>query len=315
MVTADGVEAGTAGRGWCRDRRRCRLRPVGYVHGRAGARARRAGGVLEKLPGLDCQNPMLAQCAVCGRSEAWNCNTAACRPCAARYRRRVGRVAESGCDRRGGHLYLLTLTAPGEQQHVNRTTGEVCRCTPAGGIELGEWNASHSRRWNHFRTRLRQDHPGAEFFRGIEVQKRGALHHHALVWSPKRLTLQWVRTLAVGVGYGHSVDLQPIDAASRSAAGYVTKCVAGYVTKARGERKTVPWLDVDHRTGVIRRGEGEARYRTWSKSRGWGLTMAAVRAISAEQVRARQERVCDERIAMLVSAFDAAAIDVDPPPI
>jgi hypothetical protein len=173
---------------------------------------------------------------------------------------------------------MLTLTAPGDRLH-RLPDGSECPCTPAGGVDLASWNASHSRRWNHFRTVIRQDEPGLQFFRGVEVQARGALHDHALIWSPTPLRLSELRALAIRAGFGHSVDLAPIEAGSRKCAYYVSK----YVTKATDSRDLVPWLAevYDPLTGEITSEVIAGRYRTWSMSREWGSTMTAVRRASA----------------------------------
>ena len=291
------------------------MRVVGYVHGRGRRRAKRDRGVLAQLPRLDCDNPLFAECRDCGRAEAWACSchrSTKCRPCAGRYRRRLARIAESGCQRRAGYLYLLTCTAPGWYQHIDRRTGQTCPCTPPGGVDLARWNASHSRRWNHLRTRLRQDVPELEFLRGIEVQRRGALHDHALLWSPVPLTAHRLRALAISAGFGHSLDLKPLAPGSRRAAYYVSK----YVTKACDSRDSVPWWGeyVDCASGEIREGQITAPYRTWSASRGWGLTMAEVRAVCREHARVRADQLHALLIAELVSTFDAEVIDGGKPP-
>ena len=152
-------------------------------------------------------------------------------------------------------------------------------------MDLAEWNASHSRRWNHLRTSLRRDVPGIEYLRGVEVQTRGALHDHALLWSPVPMTTRQVRARAMAAGFGHSVDLAPIDPGSKQCAYYVSK----YVTKAADSRDEVPWAGdvVDRLTGEITREQVRASYRTWSSSREWGLTMAQVRA----QLRLTMDRL------------------------
>lgn len=306
----------SAGLRRCRDRGRCRMRVVGYLHGRGGRRARSDRSLWAGLPGLDCDSPLLAECRDCGRPEKWSCSNhrqSRCRPCAARYRRRLGRIAESGCQRREGFLYLLTLTAPGEHQHVNSGTGTVCPCTPPGGVDLARWNTDHSRRWNHFRTRLKQDVPEAQFLRGVEVQKRGALHDHALLWSPVPLDIRSLRVLAIAAGFGHSLDLAPVVPGSRKAAYYVSK----YVVKSCDSREEVPWLGeyADRRTGEIRFGLVTARFRTWSSSRDWGLTMAAVRSICAQHARQRADAEHQETLQLLMSALGAELVSGADPPV
>ncbi len=197
-----------------------------------------------------------------------------------------------------GYLYLLTLTAPGRDAHT-LPSGAPCPCTPVGGVDLAEWNASHSRRWNHFRTLLRREYPGVQFFRGVEVQRRGALHDHAMTASEVQLHLPTVRRLAMRAGFGHSVDLAPCEPGSRKAAYYVSK----YVTKATDAREDVPWAAdvVDIETGEVTRKVIAGRYRTWSMSREWGDTMAAVRARAA--VYARQKRQDSENVELREAVY------------
>lgn len=261
---------------FCADDTGHRLQVLGYVRGPRPA-------------GVDCESPLRVVCGRCDYRTVWQCQghrESRCRPCAARYRRRVRAVADSGMRRAVGYLYLLTLTAPGRRAH-RLPDGTPCRCTPEGGVELASWNTSHSRRWNHFRTRLRQAHPELQFFRGVEVQQRGALHDHAMVWSAEPLSLAFLRTLAMDAGFGHSVDLAPCEPGSRKAAYYVSK----YVTKATDKREDVPWLGelVNFATGEVTEGLVPGRYRTWSMSREWGDTMAQVRAVAAEYARRKSD--------------------------
>lgn len=294
-------DAGLAVPTECDQRGHHRLRVKGYLLG-------------PRPVWLDCARPLQVVCVDCDYETRWACSghrESRCKPCAARYRRRVRSVAESGTRRTSGWQYLLTCTAPGREAH-RMPSGDWCPCTPPGGVDLAAWNASHSRRWNHLRTRLRRLVPGLEFFRGVEVQKRGALHDHAMVWSPKPLSVKVIRELALAAGFGHSVDLAPAPSGSKQAAYYVSK----YVTKATDSREDVPWLaaghvleadegghlvDVDTLTGETR--PARASYRTWSCSRQWGLTMAAVRSecalVAAELRRELEMRQMSEFVAGL----------------
>lgn len=241
----------------------CGVRVVGYLPG-------------GRVPGLDCDQPLLVVRG-CGVRETWACNNhreSKCVPCSWKYRRRLERVAEAGTYGTG-FLYLLTLTAPGDRQHT-MPSGDVCACTPVGGVDLAEWNASAAGRWNLLRTRLRKDIPTLQYLRAVEVQKRGALHLHVIVRSPAPLDPVELRHLAVGYGFGHSVDLEPLPPGSRRAARYVSK----YVTKGSDARLSVPWASdhVDRLSGEITRVRYQpATFRTWSASQGWGLTMREVR--------------------------------------
>jgi hypothetical protein len=189
-----------------------------------------------------------------------------------------------------GFFYLLTVTSPGDKAHYFKS-GKRCECTPVGGVNLAEWNASHSRRWNHLRTSLRRDHPGMQFMRGVEVQTangRGALHDHAMVWSPTALKPAAVKARAMAAGFGHEMDLTSCVPGSRKAAYYVSK----YVTKATDVRESVPWAAdvVDITTGEVTRKSVPGRYRTWSKSREWGLRMSDVMAEARAYAQSMAER-------------------------
>jgi hypothetical protein len=266
---------------------------------------------------LDCDQPLRVDLS-CGAIEYWACSNhreSKCVPCSWKYRRRLARIAAVGCERSAGYLYMLTLTAPGQDEHF-MPSGDACKCTPAGGVDLSEWNPSASARWNRMRTELRRKHPALQYLRAVEVQKRGALHLHILVWAPALLDVAALRRDAIRYGFGHSVDLAPIVAGSRRHAYYVSK----YVTKACDSRDDVPWRAdvVDHETGEIRRMRSGATYRTWSASQDWGLTMKEVRAIARAAVTASLAHkaafaVLDDPTAPWASVGVTTA-GVDPPP-
>ncbi len=228
-------------------------------------------------------------------------------------------MAHLGMHRGSGYLYLLTLTAPGDRQHRYAGGRLTCRCTPAGGVDLAEWNASHSKRWNHFRTRVRAEYGGLQFFRGVEVQDgkrggtgRGALHDHAMVWSPVPLEKRWLRDVAMDAGFGHALDLAQCEVGSKRAAYYVSK----YVTKATDARESVPWAAdvVDTVTGELSRQIVAGRYRTWSMSREWGLTMAAVRAEAAAYARVKAADRDTSDLTHALAAVAAAGLGGPEPP-
>ena len=261
------------------------------------------GGYLRvgRLEGLDCDSPMLIvhSCGATGVSKCGSHRESRCVPCSWRYRRLLQRVADDGCPK-GGYLYMLTLTAPGAVPHW-MPSGDRCPCTGDDGTDLAEWNAGMSAAWNRMRTKVKRDCPELQFLKAVEVQKRGALHLHVIVWSPVPLELPPLRRLAMHYGFGHSVDLAFIVPGSRKHAYYVAK----YVTKACDSRSSVPWAvdDVDQETGEITRVQAPGRYRTWSASRGWGLTMRQVK----DAIRAQQTR----RLAAL-AALEPAAVGETP---
>ncbi|WP_222195927.1 rolling circle replication-associated protein [Modestobacter italicus] len=139
--------------------------------------------------------------------------------------------------------------------------------------DLAEWNAAAGQAWNRLRLRLSRV-CRFEYFRVVEVQKRGALHLHVLMWSAEPLQRDQIQRIALAAGFGCQVDLTPLS--PRRHANYAAK----YATKATDQRGAAPWaVDViNKRTGEVTRGRAPARYRTWSSSRQWGLTVREVRA-------------------------------------
>lgn len=203
--------------------------------------------------------------------------------------------------RRGGRLTLgargglfITVTAPGEREHYLRS-GAPCPCTPRGGVGLAGWNGQAAKAWNHLVTYLRRefDDDTVQVFRAAEVQSRGALHYHAILvrehGGPLVLSKRRLRQLALRWGFGHEVDVQPLE--SRHV-DYAAK----YVSKASTERARVPWRGVKRTGGtvVVDPVTGELSrtprlevpsevplFRTWTASRRWGLSMAYARAAAA----------------------------------
>jgi hypothetical protein len=276
--------------------------------------------------GMDCQSPVRRVCLNCDYFAIWSCGNrreSKCRPCSARYRRRVRAMAASGMSRVGGRYYFLTLTAPSDVHHYGKS-GDECPCS-VRGFDVGKWNASHSDRWNRFRTALAREFPELEYFRGIEDQKRGALHDHVLVWCQTEIDLGWLRKLAIRCGFGHEVDCPEIRPGSTEAAYYLSK----YITKACDARDSVPWWDiprprdleeagyppelVDALTGELFAGSVRARYRTWSKSDEWGTTMAALRAEAAVWAQMYADRESDPLVALLVAELGAQPV-LEPSP-
>jgi hypothetical protein len=297
---------------------KCSLRVVGYLRG-------------PRPDGVDCERPLRVVCVQCESFRVWACSghrESKCRPCAARYRRRVRALASEGMKRPGGFHYFGTFTAPSDVHYYGKS-GEECPCS-VRGFDVAKWNASHSRRWNHLRTLLRRAYPGIEFFRGIEPQDgkrrsdgrgRGALHDHSLFWSPVEISLLELRKFAIRAGFGHEVQCPEIRPGSTQAAFYVSK----YVTEACDGRDDVPWWGdgthardlVDEETGELVPGLVTARYRTWSQSRGWGTTMAAVRAQAALWAQVYADREEESLLAVLGAQLGSEAVLVPdtPPPM
>lgn len=261
---------------------------TGYQFGRAPCSSHRLVWLRRDTDGhrmAKCDRPDWWGCVTCGERRLGRCGASSeqsCKPCAATYRRRVRRVAESGIRLPGHSPIMLTLTAPGDSAH-KMPSGTLCRCTPTGGVDLAQWNASAGHRWNRFCQDLRRrwGFP-AQYFKAAEVQARGALHFHVLIRIPAeglnltRREMREVRELAIDHGFGHEVDF--VHDVNERAAGYCAK----YASKAAGERGAVPWRTVNRQTGeVCSRGS----YRTWTASRSWGLTIGAVKRAQADWCR------------------------------
>jgi hypothetical protein len=255
----------------------------------------------------DCEAPVLIGCMFCPHQRPRRCDKgdeSVCVPCARRYRGRVRRIALAGSGQRS---FMVTLTAPGEDQHTDHH-GDVCPCTPAGGVDLAEWNVTASANLNRFVLYLRRALGPVEYFKAAEVQQRGALHYHLIVRTEGNLRAVDVRPLAMRWGFGHSVKVDPVR--DEKAAGYVAK----YCSKSAGMRGTVPWRNVDRATGEVKT---RATYRCWTASRSWGKTMAQVReeqrvwAITAAALRAACGAGGDPACGVPATLPPKAALDPD----
>jgi hypothetical protein len=135
-------------------------------------------------------------------------------------------------------------------------------------------------------TVLRRRYPGIRFMRGVEPQDgkrilgggpgRLALHDHFLLWSPVPIGDREIRVLAMQAGFGHSSKWVPVMPGSKREIYYVSK----YIGKASDQRRQVPWRvdEIDRLTGELHEGVVvPGRYRTWSTSRNWGLTLTQAR--------------------------------------
>jgi hypothetical protein len=175
---------------------------------------------------------------------------------------------------------------------------------------LGSWNASAGKRWNVLRGALMRLYPDAQFFRAVEPQERGALHLHVIWWSPTPLVLKDVQPLAVAAGFGCVIHYRPSPAGDTGAAAYVSK----YVTKATDQREDVPWDVVDRETGEVEAVK-DARYRTWSCSRGWGMTMRMVEQGIRDAARKRAARLLESlTLATVFAGTDGPVIAGLSPP-
>jgi hypothetical protein len=296
--TADERAAVRVGGGPCSHR----MRAVGSVRSRSTTR-------------LDCERPLRAVCQrSCGHVEFWRCDSYGCEPCAEGKRRRLSRLVDNGA---GIHLangmvgYFVTFTAPGTQAHRKWVQGrqkgprKACDCHEHGQTD-GLWNAGESANWNRLRTALTRSRR-VIFCGAVETQKRGLLHRHVLLFTDDVLTFDEVQKAALAAGYGCVVDVEPVRS-SEKAARYISK----YVTKASGDRATVPWERVDQETGEV---VGKrATYRLWSSSRRWGVTMREIRQTQAAQARARARYLLEFAAADIAASAEAGTVPDSPDP-
>lgn len=215
-----------------------------------------------------------------------------CQACASTYRRRVRRVAATGClDRAaaGGYLGMATFTAPGDPGHRRWVIGgrahDLCDCHESASDGMGVWNSLAGRRWDRLRLKLRREYSGAEFFRAVETQQRGSLHLHVVFWSPVPVKPVVLQQLAQESGFGCNTRWDPAGSDPTRFAGYVSK----YVTKSTDDRGETPWETLDETTGELV--ATRPTFRTWSQSRGFGCTMKAHLDAIALQRRRYAERL------------------------
>ena len=208
--------------------------------------------------------------------------------------------------RDGRRLWLLTVTAPGEAAHGRWTPVQHYRrgmrrppCDCHDGMVLADWNPAAGECWNRLLVALRRLLGDVDFYRAAEVQDgkrggggRGALHHHVVLATRVEVPVLEVQALALAAGYGCVMDLRPVEqgAGFSDLAAYVSKTLAGYVSKSSGaNRDAVPWRrDVlDDETGEVRRLHTVPTYKTHTQSRSWGCTVREVLAVQRDQARRR----------------------------
>lgn len=213
-----------------------------------------------------------------------------------------------------GHQGMLTLTAPAQDGHLawvvdwdGVTPRPVCSCDSRMVGGLGSWNASAGKRWNRLRGDLAVLYPGLVYLRAVEVQERGAIHLHVIVWTPTPLVLTEVQAWALVAGFGCVIDYKPAKSGDTRQAAYVSK----YVTKATDQRGEVPWDVLDRDTGEVS-SVAEAKFRTWSCSRDWGLTMKALEAGIREAAQRRAGVLAELPTRATVFAVSPACRSVPP---
>jgi len=251
-----------------------------------------------------CEQPKVMECGRCGELFEIACGismASRCVPCSKRYRRRWSRVLRSGSiDTDSQRVFFVTLTAPGDSEHVDTRTTQMCECTPPEGVDPAVWNALLAKNWSAFTVYLRRRFGDVQYAKAVEVQMkrlrrtgRGLLHLHVLIRCDADLTQhkEELRQLAMRWGFGHSIDVEPFHPRH-------VHYLANYGTKACDDRQHIDLLDL--RTGEIV--HGPRRMRTFSCSRNYGDTIVQVKQQQRGWVLAKLAEQDAER-----EARDAAA--------
>jgi len=168
---------------------------------------------------------------------------------------------------------------------------------------MAAWNGRAPQRWSHFVTEMRRQLKRPVQFCGAwEVQGRGALHRHVLMWCPgvtqKRFRAA-VRLCAHRYGFGRQHDVQAVSGDDAREIARKAGYCAAYCTKG-GDRAKL----LNTETGEIRRGG----YRPWSASRGWGQTMKAIRA--EQRAWVQEQRAAADQSPATAGPGGAAALDL-----
>jgi uncharacterized protein YbjQ (UPF0145 family) len=143
-----------------------------------------------------------------------------------------------------------------------------------------------------------REFPGFQFFRAVELQVRGVIHLHVIVWSPgRRITATAVQPLALAAGFGCNVKVTHSGEDVARFARYVTK----YVTKSVDGRGDCPWDVLDPVTGELR--ASAATYKAWSQSLGFGCRMRE----HEDAIRSQRRRAA-ERLRLAADAGHAEAV-------
>lgn len=145
------------------------------------------------------------------------CGKRSCPSCRPQWIARGFRSILAGMHGPAPEYRVLTLTAPGFD--AIRT-----------GDSLVAWNATWARRFDRVRRSLARAAPGCEFVRVVELQKRGAIHVHAVFRGASSVSRSRVRRFVLSAGFGPRIDWAPVKS-SEGLAHYL----AGYMAKSRDE--------------------------------------------------------------------------------
>lgn len=209
-----------------------------------------------------------------------------CAPCAEIKRQDVAAVGRSGwTDRPTDRGWWVTLTAPGADilpwDSSRCSHGSAVPCSGKIGCVVDEhalaiWHDEVGQRWSWFVTDLRRELGcDVQFFKTWEPQSRGALHAHSMMRTQGPVSESRFRTAvtvcAARWGFGEQIKVEMVDLGDSLQAAKCAGYCAKYSSKGADALPAVQRLNMV--TGELRHGG----YRSWSSSRSWGSTMAAIR--------------------------------------
>lgn len=189
------------------------------------------------------------------------CGSWSCSYCARKKRAAVRVIVADGCEaafRRGERVRFMTLT-DGTAGAMN--TRDVYEA------------------WNRLRASLRKLGYLREYAAVLETTEAGALHLHALT-TGKFIPQKRLSALARQAGFGRITDIRAVRQGEgdgkddRRACSYVSKQLAGYMTKVKTDALKVKTAE---------------RRRPFRCSRGWGLSLADAELLVAQAWAARGE--------------------------
>jgi hypothetical protein len=97
-----------------------------------------------------------------------------------------------------------------------------------------------SRRFAELRRRIERRWPGSEidYAGAVELTERGALHFHVVIRGTPFMAQAWLSSTAAAIGFGRILDVRQVRGGA--IAGYLSKQLGGYLTKAAGSSSWPP---------------------------------------------------------------------------
>lgn len=237
-------------------------------------------------------------------ARCWSRDPGVCPACAALSREAVRRLFASGLETPGAAAWwFVTLTPPS----FGRVGGDGAPADPArySVSAQARWNAAFGQLASATLRRLRRALPGAEYASAREWQRRRSPHLHVLVRvggaldpaavgrvllglrNTSRQVSVGMPPVPVAVGWGRQATARPVEGDGPLLAQRLAAC-ASYASKGASGASRHPAsparLDADGRLrgvcarlGLEAEAFGVPQAAAFTASRGWGLTLRAIR--------------------------------------